>query len=86
MGVHSQTLAEALTEADRIFVFKPAKLGWDLDVGMQSLGEKQQVSDSTETLIKQIKAEAHSGDQIVIMSNGGFESLHQRLITALSED
>ncbi len=83
MGVHQQTLAGALGLADRVRVFQPKNLQWSLQESLQELGERQQVFDSTDELISQLLSEVMPGDHIVIMSNGGFEGLHRRLISAL---
>ncbi|WP_367106686.1 UDP-N-acetylmuramate:L-alanyl-gamma-D-glutamyl-meso-diaminopimelate ligase [uncultured Psychrobacter sp.] len=47
--------------------------------------DKQQVLSSTDDIINYISAHANKGDAIIIMSNGGFEGIHQRLITALDK-
>ncbi len=85
MGVHKQQLAEALIEADEVFVFEPAKLDWSLRDMLSGISEKTVISDSTQTLIDKISDLAAAGDYIVIMSNGGFENLHQRLLDKLSD-
>ena len=41
--------------------------------------------DSVEAMIERAVAAAVTGDSIVVMSNGGFDGLHQRLLTALAE-
>ena len=43
----------------------------------------QQVLSSIDAIIEHIDTHAKAGDAIVIMSNGGFEGIHQRLLTAL---
>ena len=45
--------------------------------------DKQQVLSSVEAIIEHISTHARANDAIVIMSNGGFEGIHQRLLTAL---
>ena len=44
----------------------------------------QHVMPSVDAIIEHLKVHAQSGDAIVIMSNGGFEGIHQRLLTALA--
>ena len=90
MGVHKQQLAEALSEADAVFVFEPANLGWSLDEMFtehtdKTLSDKINITDSTETLIQMLSDTAEPGDYIVIMSNGGFENVQQRLLDVLTE-
>ena len=40
---------------------------------------------TTQGIVEQVKVEARRGDLIVVMSNGGFENIHERLLTALRE-
>jgi UDP-N-acetylmuramate: L-alanyl-gamma-D-glutamyl-meso-diaminopimelate ligase len=83
LGVHKDELPEALAEADRVFVYAPANLGWDASGVFARMGEKAAVLGSTEDIVRQVAAEARSGDQVLVMSNGGFEGIHQRLLGAL---
>jgi len=41
------------------------------------------VHDRTEDIVRRVAAEARSGDHLLVMSNGGFEGIHQRLLDAL---
>lgn len=84
MGVHKQQLAEALTEADEVFVFEPANMDWSLNEMLSDISEKTIISNSTQALIEKTGDVAAAGDYIVIMSNGGFENVHQRLLDKLS--
>ena len=45
----------------------------------------QQVMSSVDTIIEHISSHAQAGDAIVVMSNGGFEGIHQRLLAALRD-
>ena len=83
MGVHSSTLADSLKIADEVFVFKPGSLGWSLQDGLKSIEAKTKINTDTSTMIEQICKTARQGDHVVIMSNGGFENIHQRLIDAI---
>ena len=83
MGVHANTLAASLQLADQIYLFEPANMGWSLAEVQEQLGEKAQLMRSTQDIIQQVSEIATRGDQILIMSNGGFEGLHQRLIDQL---
>ena len=83
MGVHASTLANSLSLADQVYLFEPANMGWSLASVQQQLGTKATLAQSTQDIIQQVSDIASSGDQILIMSNGGFEGLHQRLIDSL---
>ena len=84
LGVHNDRLAAALETADRIYVYSPPSLDWEAKPVFATLGERAQIFSETETLVRQLVTEARSGDQILIMSNGGFEGIHERLLEALA--
>ena len=83
LGVHKDQLPEALAEADRVVVYAPASLGWDAAAVFARMGEKAVVHARTEDIVRQVVAEARAGDHVLVMSNGGFEGIHQRLLEAL---
>ena len=84
MGVHADALAGSLSAADRVWVFQPEGLGWDAASVLKGLGRRLRVADRTQTIIDEVAAEASAGDQVLVMSNGGFEGIHQRLLDALT--
>ena len=77
MGVHSATLSAAVTDADKTFWFMPAGLNWQLPA------EAGQVYADLDALMDAVLAEVRPGDQLVIMSNGGFQGLHGKLVKKL---
>jgi UDP-N-acetylmuramate: L-alanyl-gamma-D-glutamyl-meso-diaminopimelate ligase len=83
LGVMKAQLPDSLREADRVFCYG-AKLGWDAGEALAPLGDKAVVSDDLDTLVAQIVAEARPGDQILVMSNGGFGGIHGKLLAALT--
>lgn len=83
MGVHQQTLAGSLTAADRVILFEDEGLSLSLAAIQQQLGDKATIKKSIDDIINIVVDEAQSGDEILIMSNGGFGGIHQRLLTAL---
>ncbi len=83
MGVHATALADSLVAADKVFVFEPAQLDWSMQEVLKLIEKKLSVSNQTSAMIKQLQAESQQGDHIVIMSNGGFENFHQRLVDAI---
>jgi UDP-N-acetylmuramate: L-alanyl-gamma-D-glutamyl-meso-diaminopimelate ligase len=85
MGVHRETLAPALAAADRIFLYRPPELDWDLQVVADALPGKCEVYGDIAAIIESVAGTAVAGDQVVIMSNGGFEDIHQRLLGRLKE-
>ena len=87
MGIHQDSLAQSAALADHTLWYEPAGLEWGLKEVIENAEHKgtQQVVCSTDAIIEHITAHAEAGDAIIIMSNGGFEGIHQRLLTALRE-
>jgi UDP-N-acetylmuramate: L-alanyl-gamma-D-glutamyl-meso-diaminopimelate ligase len=86
MGVHRETLAPALAGADRIFLYRPPGLDWDLQAVADALPGKCKVYGDVAAIIESVAGTAVAGDQVLIMSNGGFEDIHQRLLVRLKEE
>jgi UDP-N-acetylmuramate: L-alanyl-gamma-D-glutamyl-meso-diaminopimelate ligase len=83
LGTHKAALAESLRGADRVFVYKSPEVKWDVADAMTPLGSLAVVHDDLARLTTAIVAEARPGDQLVLMSNGSFGGLHERLLEAL---
>ena len=84
MGVHRETLGPSLAAADAVWMFAPPDLGWDAGAVVTSLGAKARVATSLDELLQGLIGSARQGDQILIMSNGGFGGLHGKLLEALN--
>lgn len=84
MGVWKDSLADSLAEADRVFCYT-AGLGWDVESALTPMGAKASGYDSLEPLIAAIASAARPGDHILIMSNGGFGGIHEKLLKAIAE-
>ena len=63
--------------------YQPEGLDWDLQPVIEAAANKAVVARSLDDIIQTIVSEAGEGDAVVIMSNGGFGGLHQKLISAL---
>jgi UDP-N-acetylmuramate: L-alanyl-gamma-D-glutamyl-meso-diaminopimelate ligase len=83
MGVHSGTLADSMRGADRIWLHEPSDLSWSLPDAVKTLEVPVRVSDSVQTMVDEISREARPGDHILVMSNGGFGGIHEKLVIAL---
>jgi UDP-N-acetylmuramate: L-alanyl-gamma-D-glutamyl-meso-diaminopimelate ligase len=83
LGVHREELAPALASADRTWFLNPPDLGWDLPAAVAALGERVSFATSVDALVKGLAEDSRPGDHIVVMSNGGFGGLHDKLIAAL---
>ena len=83
MGVHAEQLPAALATADQGIVYAPADLGWDASALFSPFGEKVRVFHSVAEILSFLSEETRTGDQVLIMSNGGFEGIHRRLLEML---
>ena len=83
LGVHREELAEALATADCVWLFQPAGVDSNLDGVAAALGPKARVLGEVPALATALAAELRAGDRVLVMSNGGFGGLHERLLTAL---
>jgi UDP-N-acetylmuramate: L-alanyl-gamma-D-glutamyl-meso-diaminopimelate ligase len=86
MGVHADQLVASLEAADQVLVFAPSELKWHAADVLGGLGAKARIFDSVDAVIAALGTEAKSGDHILIMSNGGFGNIHQRLLDSLKEE
>ncbi len=85
LGVHREQLAAAFAAADDVWFFVPANLGWDLPAAVATLGARGRFATSVGDLVRELSDAARPGDHILIMSNGGFEGLHDKLLRALRQ-
>jgi UDP-N-acetylmuramate: L-alanyl-gamma-D-glutamyl-meso-diaminopimelate ligase len=83
LGIHKHALAAALALADRVLIYRPLDLIWSLDLVTSCLGAKASVFTDTQAIVDDLYAYTQAGDHVVIMSNGEFGNIHQRLIEAL---
>jgi len=81
MGVHKEQLAASLAEADVVFFFQPPDLGWDLGTVAAQAGAE--VFDDIDALVAEVCGQARPGDHILVMSNGAFGGIHQKLLDRL---
>jgi UDP-N-acetylmuramate: L-alanyl-gamma-D-glutamyl-meso-diaminopimelate ligase len=83
LGVHREQLAPSLDVADKSWFFAPKDLGWDLEGAVSSMGDRVSLARSIDELVQDLIQEARPGDHVLIMSNGGFGGLHDKLLAAL---
>jgi UDP-N-acetylmuramate: L-alanyl-gamma-D-glutamyl-meso-diaminopimelate ligase len=83
-GVHKDELPGSLGGADRAYVYT-AGLAWDAAAVFGRLGARAYCDASLESLVARIAAEARPGDQVLVMSNGGFGGIHAKLLARLAQ-
>ncbi|MBN3764861.1 UDP-N-acetylmuramate:L-alanyl-gamma-D-glutamyl-meso-diaminopimelate ligase [Burkholderia sp. Ac-20365] len=88
LGVMKAQLPASLADADLVFGYGASSgkdaLGWDLAEALAPMGDKAQAFNNIDALVKAVVAAAQPGDQVLVMSNGGFGGVHQKLLDALS--
>ena len=89
LGVMKSQLPESLRAADLVFAYGAVSgkdaLGWDLQEAIAPLGEKAKSFHDLSRLVESVSAAAKAGDHILIMSNGGFGGVHQKILARLEQ-
>ena len=83
MGIHKQSLPASLSAADEVLIYQPEDMAWDLRPMLQAMHIPAHIEASVETLVSRVKTLARPGDHILVMSNGGFDGIHEKLMAAL---
>jgi len=83
MGVHKDKLSDSWQQADEICLYQPEGLDWNLNDLVSQSKNTATIFSSTDEIISYLVSKVTTGDHIVIMSNGGFEAIHKRLLEAL---
>jgi UDP-N-acetylmuramate: L-alanyl-gamma-D-glutamyl-meso-diaminopimelate ligase len=83
LGTMKAQLPGSLAGADLVFCYGKG-LGWSPAEALAPLGAKAQSFDELDALVAAVSAAAQAGDQILVMSNGGFGGVHEKLLAALA--
>ncbi len=84
MGIHKECISASLALADEVYVYQPEGLDWDMQSVMEQLGDKAKLYGNIDELVVNVTAKRSSGDQLLVMSNGGFGGIHDKLLDALT--
>ena len=82
IGTLKEQIAPSLALADKVFCYAGG-IDWNVQAALQPLGDKAQVFENFEEMLHTIIQNAQSGDDIVVMSNGGFQGIHGKLLDLL---
>jgi UDP-N-acetylmuramate: L-alanyl-gamma-D-glutamyl-meso-diaminopimelate ligase len=93
LGVMKAQLPNSLEAADKIFAFSTStgteSLGWDLNEVLSPLNRKEidraLAFDNLSALVDNVANEAKPGDHILVMSNGGFDGVHHKILAAIQK-
>ena len=83
LGVHKDDIAPAFVAADEVFLFQPDSIPWSVTDIAQACSQPASVDNDIDQLVARLADRAQSGDHILIMSNGGFGGIHDKLISEL---
>lgn len=78
LGIHTRSLAESLAEADEAIIYQPENLDWDLSQLLQ-YGNNIRICNDLEAIIDSIKIQTNGSCHVLLMSNGSFGGIYQRL-------
>ncbi|WP_285403049.1 UDP-N-acetylmuramate:L-alanyl-gamma-D-glutamyl-meso-diaminopimelate ligase [Luteibacter sp. ME-Dv--P-043b] len=83
LGAHAEALAPSLADADRVVFLHRPELPWDAGKVVDALDGRGATVPGVDALIDALVADARPGDQVIFMSNGGFEGAPRRFFNAL---
>ncbi|HET9031714.1 MAG TPA: UDP-N-acetylmuramate:L-alanyl-gamma-D-glutamyl-meso-diaminopimelate ligase [Dokdonella sp.] len=84
LGAHADQLAPSLAAADRVYFLQRPELPWDAQKVIAALDGRAQAVADVDSMLALLREEVQPGDQIVFMSNGGFESAPRRFAHMLA--
>ncbi len=89
LGSHQKELARSLMLADEVFILKPQGLSWDLPGALRLLDTRAHIADSTDKIIEDVvklsqNSPVQGKQHILVMSNGAFDDIHNRILDALA--
>lgn len=83
LGIHQETLLQSLDVADEVYLFEPDGLSWSLKAQAEAAG--RQCFASVDEIVAQVVTNQAPNQHVLIMSNGGFGGIHDKLLTALKK-
>ena len=83
MGVHKDTLANSWQKADEVYLYEPEGMDWSLVESVAHSNAPAHCFKDVEKIVQGVCNVAQPGDHILVMSNGGFEGIHGRILDAL---
>ncbi len=86
MGVHRDSLADSWSAADHIWLHEPPGMEWSMQALADVSDAPVVVSDSVDAIVEAVLQEARAGDHLLVMSNGAFGDIHDKLIRGLEKN
>jgi len=82
-GVHKQQIKDALAASDMVVCKQPIGPDWGLGEVLKGFNQPNALYQDVDTLVKELASQLTAGDHVLVMSNSGFDGLHQKLLAAL---
>jgi UDP-N-acetylmuramate: L-alanyl-gamma-D-glutamyl-meso-diaminopimelate ligase len=86
MGVHRQNLSKALESADRIYLLRPQQCHWNIEDTLRPLEGRATLHETVASILEHLTPLLRPGDQVLIMSNGSFDNIQERLLQRLAQE
>lgn len=83
MGISKDDIAPALGRADEVFIFQPANIPWLVSEITERCVQPAYWSGDLDALTNMVAEHAQPGDHILMMSNGSFGGIHDKLLEKL---
>lgn len=84
LGIHVEHLAKAFDDADKVFIFEPKDLQWSIQDVTKNIKPDSKTFSAVDEIILDLLNDIKSGDNILILSNGSFDGLSEKLVLQLS--
>jgi UDP-N-acetylmuramate: L-alanyl-gamma-D-glutamyl-meso-diaminopimelate ligase len=85
MGAHKLQLAPSLSRADKVLMYQPEGIDWDMQSVVDEIGNKARLLRNIDDIVCMLSQEAQAGDLVLVMSNGAFGGVHQKILDALKK-
>ncbi|MAZ65695.1 MAG: UDP-N-acetylmuramate:L-alanyl-gamma-D-glutamyl-meso-diaminopimelate ligase [Kangiellaceae bacterium] len=83
MGIHQDTLLASFDEANEVILYQPPELDWDLEQAAEKSSLPVSIHSSIDSILDMLMLQRDKAAEIIIMSNGSFGGLHERLVKRL---
>ncbi len=83
-GVHKAALPLSLAQADQVFIFQDDNIKWSVSDLIETCQPPCFVEKNIDDLVVKIAEQSNVGDTIVVMSNGSFANIHEKILTAIN--
>ncbi len=84
-GIHKDTLLESLKLADQVIIHKPAEFDWQFPAEQIAQFTDLQILPEVDAILNAVQNVVKSTDKILVMSNGGFGGIHQKLLDNIAD-